>query len=70
MIARQDVGMASQAKARHHTAEQLQEIPVCVIVRKQRSAVDSTIHDPRSATLWRYAEHIKRPIGSARRRRD
>lgn len=45
VIAHQEVGMDSQTEARRHTAEQLQEIPVCVIVRKQRSAVDSTTHE-------------------------
>jgi hypothetical protein len=52
VIAHQGVGMDSQTEARRHTAEQLQEIPVCVIARKQRSAVDSTIHDVVPSVLY------------------
>jgi hypothetical protein len=43
MISHQHESMKPQVKARRHTLEQLQEMLVCMIVRKLLPAIDSTI---------------------------
>jgi len=42
-VSHQHKGMNPQVKPLRHTLEQLQEMLVCAIVRKQLSAIDSTI---------------------------
>ena len=43
MISHQHKGMNPQAKPLRHALEQIQEMLVCVIVRKQLTAIDSAI---------------------------